>query len=425
MRWKIEDTPERGAFRAEFKSWLVEVLPQGWVQALERQDDVAFAEARKSFNFLSWMGTIGRTGYAAPLWPKEYGGLSGEAWMQHIVREELGSHRLPTFGVNLLGVGLAGPTIIAHASEAPKKRYLPKILSGEEIWCQLFSEPGSGSDLASLGTRAVRDGDEWIVNGQKVWTSIASLAKFGMLLARSDPFVPKHEGLSYLIVDMSSPGVEIRPLRQITGSADFNEVFFTDVRVPDANRIGEPGEGWRYARTTLMNERVALSGLSIDAASLTGSLRRDPWETMLSGVKDRKDLVIRQELARIYIAQEVKEITAFRSSSARLAGQTPGAEGGVSKVFNAEFNQYRSNVAMNAAGMASIAWEVEAGGSGIFGGGGGDGSAKATAFLRTRANTIEGGTSEVLRNQIAERILGLPREVEVDKGVAWAETRRS
>jgi len=356
------------------------------------------------------------------MWPKEYGGLSGEAWMQQIVREELGSNRLPTFGVNLLGVGLAGPTIIAHGSEEQKLRYLPKILSGEEIWCQLFSEPGSGSDLASLGTRAVRDGDEWVVNGQKVWTSIASLSKFGMLLARSDPDVPKHEGLTYLIVDMSWPGVEVRPLRQITGSADFNEVFFTDVRVPDANRVGEVGEGWRYARTTLMNERMTLSGLSIDASSLMGGLRRDPWEYLLSGVRDRTDPIVRQELARIYIAQEVKEITAFRANSARLTGQTPGPEGGISKVFNAEFNQYRSEVAMNAAGMGSIAWEA---GGGANGDGAGEGGAKATAFLRARANTIEGGTSEVLRNQIAERILGLPRDIEADKGVAWAKARRS
>ncbi|MGD0082867.1 MAG: acyl-CoA dehydrogenase family protein [Acidimicrobiales bacterium] len=421
MRWKVEDTPERAAFRAEFKGWLAEGLPDGWVDALEREDDAAFAEARKGFDFLSWMGTIGRAGYAAPMWPKEYGGLSGEAWMQQIVREELASHRLPTFGVNLLGVGLAGPTIIAHGSEEQKLRYLPKILSGEEIWCQLFSEPGSGSDLASLGTRAVRDGDEWVVNGQKVWTSIASLSKFGMLLARSDPEVPKHEGLTYLIVDMSSPGVEVRPLRQITGSADFNEVFFTDVRVPDANRVGDAGEGWRYARTTLMNERMTLSGLSIDAASIMGGIRRDPWEHLLSGVMDRTDPIVRQELARIYIAQELKEITAFRANSARLAGQTPGPEGGVSKVFNAEFNQYRSNVAMDAGGMGSIAWEAVGAGAN----GGGDGGAKATAFLRARANTIEGGTSEVLRNQIAERILGLPRDIEADKGVAWSKARRS
>jgi alkylation response protein AidB-like acyl-CoA dehydrogenase len=416
MRWKIEDTPERAEFRAGFKAWLDEVLPDGWIAALEANDDRAFAKAREGFNWLAWMGTIGRTPYAAPLWPKEYGGMSGEAWMQQLVREELVNHRLPTFGVNLLGVGLAGPTIIAHGTEAQKERYLAKILSGEEIWCQLFSEPGSGSDLASLGTRAVRDGDEWVVNGQKVWTSIASLSTFGMLLARSNTDVPKHEGLTYLIVDMKSPGVEVRPLRQITGSADFNEVFFTDVRVPDANRVGDIGDGWRAARTTLMNERVALSGLSIDAASLMGGVRRDPWEAILSGVNDRTNPIVRQELARVYIATEVKEITAFRSSSARLKGQVPGAEGGVSKVFNAELNQYKSAFAMNAAGMSAIAWDETPGT---------DGGARATAFLRARANTIEGGTSEVLRNQMAERILGLPREVEVDKGESWAQTRRS
>ena len=200
-----------------------------------------------------------------------------------LVRERHGKIELLRLNRERQRNAIDGPTSLALG------RAFEELAVDDDVWAVSY-------------THLVRDGDEWIVNGQKVWTSIASLAKFGMLLARSDPFVPKHEGLSYLIVDMSSPGVEIRPLRQITGSADFNEVFFTDVRVPDANRIGEPGEGWRYARTTLMNERVALSGLSIDAASLTGSLRRDPWETMLSGVKDRKDLVIRQELARIYIA---------------------------------------------------------------------------------------------------------------------------
>jgi alkylation response protein AidB-like acyl-CoA dehydrogenase len=421
MRWKVEDTPERAEFRADFVGWLSEVLPSGWIEALEGDDEDAFADVRQNWNFIEWMGTIGTSRYAAPLWPKEYGGLSGEAWTQQIVREELARHRLPTFGANLLGVGLAGPTIISHGTEEQKSRYLAKILSGEEIWCQLFSEPGAGSDLASVSTSAVRDGDEWVVNGQKVWTSIAQLSKFGMLLARTDPGVPKHEGLTYFIVEMAAPGVEIRPLRQITGSADFNEVFFSDVRVPDANRVGAVGDGWRCARTTLMNERVALSGLSIDHASLTGGVRRDPWQQLLSGVKDRTDPNVRQELARIFIIQELKEITAFRANSARLSGQTPGAEGGVSKVFNAELNQYRANVAMNAGGMSSIAWDPAA----VADAGEGDGARRATAFLRSRANTIEGGTSEILRNQIAERILGLPREVEVDKGAAWSKARRN
>ena len=415
MRWRVEDTPERAAFRAEFRGWLGEVLAPGWMGAIDAGDDEAFAVARDGFNPFAWTGVIGKSGYAAPLWPKEYGGLSGEPWTQQIVREELSRYRLPTFGVNLLGVGLAGPTIISHGTEAQKDRYLHKILSGEEIWCQLFSEPGSGSDLASLGTRAVRDGDEWVVNGQKVWTSIAQIAKFGMLLARSDPDVPKHEGLTYFILEMSSPGVEVRPLRQITGSADFNEVFFTDVRIPDANRVGDVSDGWRAARTTLANERVALSGLSIDAASLTGGSRRDPWQHLLESIPDRSDPLVRQDLARIYSLQEVKEITAFRANSARLSGAEPGPEGSISKVFNAEFNQFRANVALDAGAMSSIAWLP----------GDGAAEARANAFLRTRANSIEGGTSEILRSQVAERILGLPREVEPDKGRPWAESRRS
>jgi alkylation response protein AidB-like acyl-CoA dehydrogenase len=417
MRWEIEDTPEQLAFRQEFRSWLHDNLPAGWTEAADAGDDDAL-EALKTdsgFNPFAWQGTIGRSPYAAPLWPKEYGGLSGEAWMQQVIRSELMRYRLPTVAVNLLGVGLAGPTIIEHGTEDQKERYLRKILSGEEIWCQLFSEPGSGSDLASLSTRAVRDGDEWVVNGQKVWTTIAQLASFGMLLARTDPDVPKHEGLSYFILDMKSPGVDVRPLKQLTGSSEFNEVFLSDVRIPDANRVGAVGDGWRCARTTLMNERVALSGISLDPVSFAGGVRRDPWLSYLDGIPDRSDPLVRQRLAQFYIESQVKEITTFRANSARLRGQQPGPEGAVNKVFNAEYNQRRSNFAVNANGIGSTAWVP------------GDrrAEARATTFLRARANTIEGGTSEVLRNQMAERILGLPRDVEVDKDVAWADVKRS
>jgi alkylation response protein AidB-like acyl-CoA dehydrogenase len=415
MRFEIEDTPERAAFRSEMRGWLATVLPAGWMDALERGDDEAFAAARHGFDPFAWMRTIGSSGYAAPLWPREHGGLGADGWAQQVVREELARWRLPTFGINLLGVGLAGPTLVEHGTDEQKRRYLPPILTGEEIWCQLFSEPGAGSDLASLATRAVRDGDEWVVNGQKVWTSVAQFAKWGMLVARTDPDVPKHEGLTYFILDMRQPGVEVRPLVQITGSADFNEVFFTDARVPDANRVGAVGDGWRVARTTLMNERVALSGLAIDADSLTGAARKDPWARTLEGVPDRKDPLVRQALARVYIAQEVKEITASRAATARLGGREPGPEGGIGKIFNAELNQYRTDVAMDAAGMAAIAWMP----------GDEDAARRATAFLRTRANTIEGGTSEILRNQIAERLLGLPREPAADKGIPWSASSRS
>jgi alkylation response protein AidB-like acyl-CoA dehydrogenase len=260
----------------------------------------------------------------------------------------------------------------------------------------------------------VRDGDDWVVNGQKVWTSIAQAASFGMLLARTDPDRPKHDGLTYFIVDMKSPGVEVRPLRQITGSAEFNEVFLTDVRIPDANRVGDVGDGWRCARTTLMNERVTLSGVSLDRVAFLGGTRKDPWQSFLETVPDRSSPLVRDRLAQLYIEQEVKEVTAFRAAAARAAGRQPGPEGGVGKVFNAELNQRRSEAAVDAAGLGGVAWMP------------GDQVAEARAhnFLRARANTIEGGTSEVLRNQVAERLLGLPREPDPERGVAWSKTRR-
>jgi alkylation response protein AidB-like acyl-CoA dehydrogenase len=420
MRWKVEDTPEQEAFREKVRGWFHEALPTAWTESIERGDDDAYAKARQDaeaagWNPFSWCADIGGSGFAAPLWPKEYGGLSAEPWAQRLVREELERYRLPTVSANILGVGLAGPTIIEHGSEAHKERYLKKILTGEEIWCQLFSEPGSGSDLASLGTRAVRDGDEWVVNGQKVWTSIAQLSQFGMLVTRSDPDKPKHEGLTYFIVDMKSPGVEVRPLVQITGSAEFNEVYFTDVRIPDANRVGDVGDGWRVARTTLMNERVTLAGVSLDAVAFTGGVRRDAWDSFIDSIPDRTDPVVRQELAQFYIEQQVKEITAFRASSARARGAQPGPEGSISKVFNAEYNQRRSSFVVDQLGLRGVAWVP------------GDSTAegKATAFLRARANTIEGGTSEILRNQIGERVLGLPRDPEPDKGLPWKEIQRS
>ncbi len=415
MKWQLDDTPAMAVFRNDFRSWLRTQLKPGWTESIESGDDKSFAEISAGFDFMGWMRVIGGSGYGAPLWPREYGGLSGESWMVQTIREELGRYRLPLFGVNLLGVGLAGPTLIDHGSDEQKSRYLSKILTGEEIWCQLFSEPGSGSDLSSLSTRAVADGDEWVVNGQKVWTTLAQFANYGMLLARTDPEVPKHDGLTYFILDMKSPGVQVRPLRQMTGSSEFNEVYLTDVRIPDERRVGAVGDGWRCARTTLMNERVALSGISLDVTSITGGSRKDPWATFLDGLSDRSDPVARQAIAQLYIEQECKEITTFRANSARLRGETPGAEGGVNKVFNAEYNQRRSTFAVDSAGMGGIAWLP---GNDLA-------QNRAQAFLRARANTIEGGTSEILRNQMAERILGLPRDIDVDKGAAWKDNRRN
>lgn len=415
-----DDDRRRAAFRAEFRGWLKDVLAPGWIEAIDADDDEAFGRVRSKaeadgWNVFSWMRTIGSSGYGAPLWPKEFGGLSGEPWMQMVVREELGRYRLPTFGVNILGVGLAGPTIIAHGTQEQKDRYLRKILTGEEIWCQLFSEPGAGSDLASLSTRAVRSGDEWIVNGQKVWTSIAQIARFGLLLARTDPDVPKHAGLTYFILDMHAPGVDIRPLRQMTGSAEFNEVYLTDVRIADDQRVGDIGDGWRCARTTLANERDTIAGLQLDMTSVLGGARKDPWEAFLEGIPDRTDARTRQRLAQIYTESRAKELTVARANSARMRGDQPGPEGSVNKIFNAEFNQRRSRLAMNVAGAGGIAWDADDH----------EAASRAQAFLRSCANTIEGGTSEVLRSAVAERVLGLPREPDVDHGVAWKDIKRS
>lgn len=414
MRWTIEDTPERAAFREEFREWLRNELPDGWMEAVDEGDEEKYQKAREQWDLMQWTRTLGESGYGAPLWPKEYGGLSGEPWMQQIVREESSKYRLPTVMINILGVGLAGPTLIEHGTDEQKERYLKKILTAEEVWCQLFSEPGSGSDLASVATKAEKVDGEWIVNGQKVWTSIAQASKFGMLLARTNPDLPKHEGLSYFIVPMDAEGVEVRPLRQATGSSEFSEVYFTDVRIPDENRVGDEGDGWRVARTTLMNERVALSGLSMDPASMFGGVRKDPWESFLDTVGDREDPSNRQWVAQTYIEREAREITSFRANSARMKGQSPGPEGGVTKVFNAEHNKRRSAFVMNANGPSAIAWMP----------GDRQSEARAHSFLRARANSIEGGTSEILRNQMGERILGLPREPAVDKGVAWKEIKR-
>ena len=420
MRWTIEDSAERAAFRAGFRHWLAEILEPGWMEAIEGGDEDGYAKVRAAaerngWNVLSWMRMIGESGYGAPLWPKVYGGLSGEPWMQQLVREELSRWRLPLFGPNILGVGLAGPTIIAHGTDDQKERFLRRILTGEDLWCQLFSEPGSGSDLASLGTRAVRDGDEWVINGQKVWTSIAQFSKYGMLLVRSDPDVPKHEGLTYFILEMTSPGVDVRPLRQMTGSSEFNEVYLTDLRISDDRRVGDVDDGWRCARTTLANERDTIAGVSLDPTSLFGGVAKDPWQAFLDHVRDRNDPAVRQGLAQLYIEKEVRDITVFRANSARLRGEQPGPEGSVNKVFNAELNQRRTDFAVTASGMAGVAWIP------------GDKAAemRAHGFLRARANTIEGGTSEVLRNQVAERVLGLPRDDSAERAIPWRELRRN
>ena len=325
--------------------------------------------------------------------------------------------------VNLIGLGMVAPTVAAHGTDRQKQRYLRPLFTCEEIWCQLFSEPGAGSDVASLATRADLDGDEWVVNGQKVWTTVAHLASFGLLLARTDPDLPKHQGITAFLVAMDGPGVEVRPLHQITGEAEFNEVFFTDARIPDADRLGGVGEGWRVAVTTLMNERVAIGG---------GVARRGQgpigdalalWRERWQGDTSPHALVLRDRLLQAWTRNEVARLTNLRAAAGRRIG-TPGPEGSVAKLAYAEENKRTYDLCVDLMGADGMLYgsdypkvrpkQVAIGTSDILKG-----------FLRVRANSIEGGTSEVMRNILGERVLGLPGEPRADKSAAWKDVPRS
>jgi alkylation response protein AidB-like acyl-CoA dehydrogenase len=357
-------------------------------------------------------------------YPKDCGGLGLTPKEQQLAQSRLAGAGAPISGVkNPIGYGMCAPTIVSHGTDEQKKRYLRPLFTAEEIWCQLFSEPGSGSDVASLSTRAVRDGDEWGLNGQKVWTTLAHLSKFGLLLARTNPDVPKHKGITAFMIDMESPGVEVRPLYQITGEAEFNEVFFTEVRMPDTARLGAEGDGWRVAVTTLMNERVSIGGGVGRRGSgpIADALRI--WKEKWSGNTSPHALVLRDRLVSSWIRSEVINMTNQRASQVRRAG-TPGPEGSVGKLAYAEENQRVYELCMDLMGNEGMLYP--AGYPMIRPKMLGMGTTDVhKSFLRVRANSIEGGTSEVMRNILGERVLGLPGDVRNDKELPWKDVPRS
>jgi alkylation response protein AidB-like acyl-CoA dehydrogenase len=331
---------------------------------------------------------------------------------QLLIDEELrrGGVRPP---MNPIGIGWAGPTIVHAGTDEQKQRHLLPLLAGEELWCQLFSEPGAGSDLANLATRAARDGDEYVVNGQKVWTSLAQFAAYGILLARTDPQAPKHKGVSYFICPMGTPGIEVRPIVEMTGTAMFNEVFLTDVRIPVANRVGAENEGWDLAKVTLGNERVSLSsggalwGNGPDAMDLLDLVRA------AGGVTDP---LLRQRLASLFIESELLRLIRLRTVTARVRGERPGPEASVRKIRADEHGQHIMGLAKDLAGPAGML-----GGTGPLGT---EAGAWSHGYLFAPALTIGGGTGEVQRNIVAERVLGLPHDVDVEAGMSWSETHR-
>jgi alkylation response protein AidB-like acyl-CoA dehydrogenase len=371
-------SPSEEAFRDELRGWLSEHHP-----GREPEGDLAGFEFRRA-----WQRRLHDGGWAGVSWPREYGGRGATLVEQAIYNEEVVRAQTPSTA-NVLGLAMGGPTLIAHGTEEQRKRYLEPILSAEEIWCQGFSEPDSGSDLASLKTRAAHHGDEWVVTGQKVWTTLAHHAKWCMLVARTDADAPKHQGLTYFLMDMEQDAVQVRPLRQITGEAEFNELFIEEARIPDANIIGGEGNGWAVAITTLMHERATLAfGLQV---SVKIALRELMDEARASGAT--ADPIVRDRLAQLYIESEVLRLNAYRGLSAIMRDGVPGPEGSLGKWHWAEVNQDLTDLSMDLRGARAVL----------------DDDKWTYRYLRALANSIEGGTTEILKNIVAERVLGLPR----------------
>ena len=381
-----------------------------------KDDRMAFLRARFDAG-LAWVH-----------YPVGLGGLDAPRALQSVVDADLAAAGAPDNEPRRIGIGLgmAAPTILTHGTDEQRQRWLRSLWTGEQVWCQLFSEPGAGSDLAAVGTRAVRDGSapdsDWLVSGQKVWTSQAHQARWAILVTRSDPNVPKHQGMTYFALDMSTAGVEVRPLRQLTGEAEFNEVFLTDVRIPDAHRLGAVGDGWRVAQTTLMNERVAIGGGAVPRESGMIGAVAGTWRSR----PELRTPAAHDELMRLWVEAEATRLTGLRLRQ-QLAAGSPGPEGSAAKLAFARLNQEISSFELDLLGAEGLryddwssgTWRTDRPKSVDF-----LGRSPGYRYLRAKGNSIEGGTSEILRNIIAERVLGLPREIRVDKSVAWKDLPR-
>jgi len=395
----FNDTPEEARFREEASSWLAENAPT----------DEAFRALTPLQQAKVWQKQKYDAGWACLGWAPDFGGRGASAIEEVIWRQEESQYDLPA-NFFLIGQGMIGPTLMAWASDEDKARFLPPLASGEEVWCQLFSEPAGGSDLAALRTRAERDGDDWVINGQKIWTSGAHYSDYGVIVVRTDPTVPKHKGLSYFYVDMKAPGVEIKPIKQLTGDSDFNEVYFTDVRVSDSQRLGEVGQGWQVSLTTLMNERAAIGGSfgQMDV-SLAMSVAE---EVEIDGRPALEDAAVRARIANWYVQEAGLKYTGYRSLTALSRGALPGPENSIGKLVGAPKMQAMSSYLMDLLGASgAIADESLAAKAGII----------QRAYMGAPGLRIAGGTDEIMANIIAERVLGLPQEPRLDKGIPFNE----
>lgn len=391
-------TPEERAFRDEFRAWLEANIPEGWNASEAKQ----LESSRERFEFLrAWQKKMYEAGWVGIHWPKEYGGRGASLIEQTIFIEEMARAGAPTL-INVLGLSLLGPTLIQYGTEAQKKRFLANILSADEIWCQGYSEPNAGSDLASLRTEAALDGDHFIVNGQKTWTSFGHYADWCFAVVRTDPDAPKHKGLTYMLIDMRSPGVSVRPLKQMTGESEFNEVFFQNVRVPVENVVGQVNGGWEIAIATLMFERGTLgASLQITFKRQIDRLIELSRTIKRNGHTASADPIIRQKLAQMYTEIEIFRLNQMRTLTRMAKTGVPGPEGSIQKIFWSEMNQRMQQAAMEMLGpYGQLTRESDYAV---------DHGQWAHAYLRARGNTIEAGTSEIQRNIIGHFVLGLPR----------------
>jgi acyl-CoA dehydrogenase len=396
----FNDTPQEAAFRAEARAFLDAHAP-GFLARRRNETEQQYVKRGKAWQKLKY-----ENGWACLNWPKEYGGRGATPMELIIWNQEESRHDLPV-GPFAIGLGMCGPTMIAYASEAQKREHLPRMASGEQIWCQLFSEPAGGSDLAALRTKAVRDGDDWIVNGQKIWTSGAHYSDWGILVTRTDPNVPKHKGLTFFFLNMHSPGIEVKPIKQISGGANFNEVYFTDVRIPDAQRLGAVGQGWQVSITTLMNERLAVGnagGADVDEIlALARAIKID-------GKPALRNAAVREKIAHWHCQSSGLKFTNYRTISALSRGQTPGPENSITKVVSAVKQQEIGSFGLDLMDMGGILMDPRKVPAEL---------AFQMNFLGAPGYRIAGGTDEILRNIIAERVLGLPGDVRVDKNLPF------
>ncbi|HET6795501.1 MAG TPA: acyl-CoA dehydrogenase family protein, partial [Acidimicrobiales bacterium] len=407
---------EAEAYREKVRAFLSEHLPPGWAGL------ASLPPERRQDWLDEWRRTLADAGMLAVAWPREYGGAGLTALEQVIIAEEFARADVPqTFGNDGFGIGMVGPTIIVWGTDEQKARFLPRIISGEHRWCQGYSEPGAGSDLANLGTRAVRDGDEWVITGQKIWTSQAHTANWIFLLTRTDPEAPKHAGITFLLVPMDQPGIEVRPIREMTGEAVFNEVFFSEARTPVANVVGEVNGGWTVANTLLGFERGGR------ATVLPIGYRRE-LDAIVGLARDRgrsDDPLTRQRLASAHTRVEILRYLGMRSLTRSLAGERPGPESSITKLFWSEYHKEVTELALDILGSEATAPGEPAGGRsiGAFEGDRLDPASAVRTFLGARAGSIYAGTSQVQRNILGERVLGLPKEPRADTG-PWREQAR-